>query len=70
MSEFKRRFSLEKRKEEREQRGAERRAQLKNINNASSSSSSLSSSSSMLSVTDTDTDEPLFIGLFDDDNNS
>ena len=54
---------LQKRKEEREQRGAERRAQLKNINNASSSS--LSSSSSMLSDT-----EPLFIGLFDDDNNS
>jgi hypothetical protein len=62
---------LQKRKEEREQRGAERRAQLKNINNASSSSSSsLSSSSSMLSVTDIDTDKPLFIGLFDDDNNS
>jgi len=60
---------LQKRKEEREQRGAERRAQLKNINNASSSSS-LSSSSSILSVTDTDTDMPLFRGLFDDDNNS
>ena len=56
---------LQKRKEEREQRGAERRAKLNIINNASSSS--LFSSFSMSLVADTG--KPLFIGLFDDDDN-